>query len=116
MPARRRSSSSDDTTDEGGSSPARSRARGGAGRRVLIAGCGYVGVRLASRLAREGASVFALRRGRGPLGQVVSGRHVIASTVLIPQRHRQRGEVQQQLDGPFGVGVEVWAYEVERPL
>ena len=67
MPARRRSSSSDDTTDEGGSSPARSRARGGAGRRVLIAGCGYVGVRLASRLAREGASVFALRRGRGPL-------------------------------------------------
>ncbi|MCA9509213.1 MAG: NAD-dependent epimerase/dehydratase family protein [Myxococcota bacterium] len=34
---------------------------------MLIAGCGYVGVRLASRLAREGASVFALRRGRGPL-------------------------------------------------
>ena len=38
--------------------------------RVLIAGCGYVGARLARLLAESGADVFALRRrpGAGPRG------------------------------------------------
>jgi nucleoside-diphosphate-sugar epimerase len=35
--------------------------------RILIAGCGYVGVALAARLAADGCVVFALRRGQGPL-------------------------------------------------
>lgn len=35
--------------------------------RVLIAGCGYVGGRLASRLAREGHAVFGLRRSPAAL-------------------------------------------------
>jgi len=33
------------------------------GDRVLIAGCGFVGTRLAERLAQRGCDVFALRRG-----------------------------------------------------
>jgi len=45
----------------------RKSANATAGKRVLIAGCGYVGVRLASQLARSGASVFALRRSQRPL-------------------------------------------------
>lgn len=34
--------------------------------RVLIAGCGFVGNRLAERLAEGGCDVFALRRSEGP--------------------------------------------------
>lgn len=36
--------------------------------RVLIAGCGYVGTSLAKGLARDGDTVFALRRGPSDLG------------------------------------------------
>ncbi len=37
-------------------------------KRVLIAGCGYVGRELGRRLADEGAEVFGLRRGADELG------------------------------------------------
>ena len=39
--------------------------------RILIAGCGYVGGRLAEQLVAEGVQVFGLRRGTGPMADGV---------------------------------------------
>lgn len=51
------------------------------GARVLIAGAGYVGGRLAERLAREGAEVFALRRNAKALP---SGLNAIVADLFQP--------------------------------
>ena len=42
------------------------------GSRILIAGCGYVGGRLATLVAQAGAEVFALRRNAAPIAPGVT--------------------------------------------
>jgi len=62
-------------------------------RRILIAGCGYVGGRLAELLTEAGATVFALRRSSGA---AVSGAKAVRADLLDPQSLR---ELPQPLDG-----------------
>ena len=63
--------------------------------RVLIVGCGYVGVSLAAELARQGHEVFGLRRGAGAEPELAA-----AGARLVTADVTNRADLER-LPGPF---------------